>query len=1562
MTAPTLVSNTGQAQDGSHFRVGKDGTSTWRTAQLFTTGNHAAGYSLAAVQVKVSSDNTGGNRDETKLKVSIYTTSGSNPGSSRYVLTNPAITLDALNTFVAPANATLDANTTYAVFLESTSANHHIPMRHTTSDNEDSGAASGWSISNSSLSSENSGAWTAETASAFIAIKGSPLPTTYVANTGQTAASHDVSVGSTQGVTRIIAQPFTTGTRAGGYELHEVDIGLRATSGGTIDPTKIGARIYTTEPTSVAGVVNPDRSLYAFTNPSSFSANAANTFTAPAKATLDPSTTYAVVLESSSTSHTVELGNTDSDSEDSGAAAGWSIADKTRWSDNSGAWVENAVALLIGVKGLDWTGPVVSISGGSAVTEGGNATFTVTATLGSGSGYTRHSTTANRSASVTVGDNEPTAQTPEISISAGSAVTEGGGAVFTVTATPAPAANKTVNLTITQTGDFVAAGDLGAKTVTVTTSGSATYTVNTVNDLKDEANGAVTATLAAGTGYTLHATNTSGTVTVNDNDEATASTTLVSNTGQGLHSQSSTVGGSSNWRRALNFTTGSNSGGYTLSAVDVRLGAGTPSANTQVSIYTTTSSGSPNASLHVLTNPSSFTSDAVNTFTAPSNAELDASTTYAVVLEVVGSGSTSIRLTTSNGQDTGAADGWSIADRAYQRTGAVWVIVPSSNKPLIAIKGSEASPTQASNTGQTALGGSLVVGPSGGNQWRSAQLFTTGSNAAGYTLSAVALQLAATTGSGTDATKIKVSIRTTSSGNPDTKLYDLTNPASFTANAANTFSAPANAALDAGTTYAVVIESTSTSLRVSLRHTNSDAEDSGAASGWSIADTRLGSASGGAWSSSASTLMIGIKGMNWPGPVVSIAAGSALVNPGTAATFTVSASPVPAADLTVSLAISQTGNSVASTNLGAKTVTVPTTGSVIHSVPTVNAGSMTATLASGTGYTRHATTSNRSASVTVRDSGVIPPPPPDPTDQPGTGGTEPVKKTAPGAPRDLRAVSGDGQAVLSWSPPEDNGGAPITDYEYRIDSKGDWISIGSTETSYTVSGLENGAEYLFQVRAVNEIGAGRASRRVEATAGAVLDFPHFANGEGITSEVVLVNVGAMPVRPVLYFSDQQGEPIAADSVVDVTGDLMVAEDGSLTLHTVMEPWGELTIATHGRGELVSGSLRVASGVPIGGLVRYSVPMVGVTGVGAGLAVRDALFPTRRQEEGIRTAAALHNLGEEAIEVTCRLMRGGVALEEAAIPLEANGQTSWFIEEVFTMTDTTDFAGTVRCTAPGQGRFTGLAVEVDQANRIFTTLPVVEVDRTGGSDGETVLDFAHFANGTWVTDLVFVNPSIEPSGPPISPFHSAILPTRPSIYFYDTDGTLVPPAALVDLTGDLEVTEDGALTLRTGMEPLGVLTISTHGRGELATGSVRVVSEGPIGGMLRFAHPALGAAGVGAGLPVSDAIVPVRRREGGINTGIALHNLESSSSLLRCELLQAGVLRDSVSIPLAANGQTSWSIDQAFPETDTSDFLGSLRCSAPGGDLFTAVALEMDSSARTFTTLPVVPVPEMPSRE
>ena len=76
--------------------------------------------------------------------------------------------------------------------------------------------------------------------------------------------------------------------------------------------------------------------------------------------------------------------------------------------------------------------------------------------------------------------------------------------------------------------------------------------------------------------------------------------------------------------------------------------------------------------------------------------------------------------------------------------------------------------------------------------------------------------------------------------------------------------------------------------------------------------------------------------------------------------------------------------------------------------------------------------------------------------------------------------------------------------------------------------------------------------------------------------------------------------------------------------------------------------------------RFDHPDFGVAGVGASPPLSDALFPVRRQAGGIRTAAALHNLEAEAMGVNCRLMSGGVALEEVEIHLEANGQTSWFI--------------------------------------------------------------------------------------------------------------------------------------------------------------------------------------------------------------------------------------------------------------------------------------------------------------
>ncbi len=159
------------------------------------------------------------------------------------------------------------------------------------------------------------------------------------------------------------------------------------------------------------------------------------------------------------------------------------------------------------------------------VPTGGNATFTVgttddgndeadgsvTATVNTGSGYTVSS--SQGAATVSVADDD----VPVVSISGGGGVTEGGDASFTLTANPAPASALSVSVTVTAGGDYGAT--TGSRTVTVPTGGSVTFTVGTTDDGNDEADGSVTVTLVDGADYDL-GTNQAATVAVSDDDEA----------------------------------------------------------------------------------------------------------------------------------------------------------------------------------------------------------------------------------------------------------------------------------------------------------------------------------------------------------------------------------------------------------------------------------------------------------------------------------------------------------------------------------------------------------------------------------------------------------------------------------------------------------------------------------------------------------------------------------------------------------------------------------------------------------------------------------------------------------------------------------------------------------------------------------------------------------------------------------------------------------------------------------------------------------------------------------
>ncbi len=147
----------------------------------------------------------------------------------------------------------------------------------------------------------------------------------------------------------------------------------------------------------------------------------------------------------------------------------------------------------------------------------------ITATLADGAGY---DVGTSSTATVSVADNDD--PPPVVTIAAGTDVTEGHSATFTVTSAPAPASPIAVDVTVSSVGDFGAT--TGARTVTIPTSGTATLSVATINDAIVEADGSVTASLADGAGYDLGATSTA-TVAVADDDNPAPQVDITASSG-----------------------------------------------------------------------------------------------------------------------------------------------------------------------------------------------------------------------------------------------------------------------------------------------------------------------------------------------------------------------------------------------------------------------------------------------------------------------------------------------------------------------------------------------------------------------------------------------------------------------------------------------------------------------------------------------------------------------------------------------------------------------------------------------------------------------------------------------------------------------------------------------------------------------------------------------------------------------------------------------------------------------------------------------------------------------
>jgi len=87
------------------------------------------------------------------------------------------------------------------------------------------------------------------------------------------------------------------------------------------------------------------------------------------------------------------------------------------------------------------------------------------------------------------------------------------------------------------------------------------------------------------------------------------------------------------------------------------------------------------------------------------------------------------------------------------------------------------------------------------------------------------------------------------------------------------------------------------------------------------------------------------------------------------------------------------------------------------------------------------------------------------------GGFTTLAPTVPGAPTIARAVAANASAIVDFTAPTDNGGAPINGYKATCGAQ----SGTGTSTSVTVSGLINGTAVTCTVQAQNSVGLGAAS-------------------------------------------------------------------------------------------------------------------------------------------------------------------------------------------------------------------------------------------------------------------------------------------------------------------------------------------------------------------------------------------------------------------------------------------------------------------------------------------------------
>ena len=301
-------------------------------------------------------------------------------------------------------------------------------------------------------------------------------------------------------------------------------------------------------------------------------------------------------------------------------------------------------------------------------------------------------------------------------------------------------------------------------------------------------------------------------------------------------------------------------------------------------------------------------------------------------------------------------------------------------------------------------------------------------------------------------------------------------------------------------------------------------------------------------------------------------------------------------------------------------------------------------------------------------------------------------------------------------------------------------------------------------------------------------FPHFADGSGWVTQVILVNPTDRTITGTAGFLGQGSGTTRASPVTLALND---GRTGSSFDYSIPPRSAQRFTTSNPAGSVAVGSVRATpnsgNDAP-SGLVVFSfasggktVSEAGVPALPKGSAFRAYVEAsgTPEQAGSIRSGLAITNAAVTSNTVTLEVthLDGSLAVPPATMALPPSGQVARFIDEIFTLPD--NFSGVLRVTSTAEVAIVGLRLRVNERGelKVTTTQPSNEMDPSTSEDRF----FAHMADSAgWSTQFILYSGTagqaasgtlrfIDTSGQPLDlTTHSSVSEGLPSGTSTDVD--------------------------------------------------------------------------------------------------------------------------------------------------------------------------------------------------